>query len=957
MSNAYSIPRRQQAYIPTLNVQDIEKTMAVKQNNFDYNLAQVNQAISQFKSIDLVRDKDKLHLYQNLQKVLNIVDDSDRIDFSKTGVGSELSSYIAKSIDGEVIKQAGNSQKIKAFNESLAERRAKGEISEKNYQYALIKAGYSNYMNGESDDLGSLTYYEYSDVDNEMLDYAKKLKEVYKDKEVEIMNPETGEIIKKSISALTQPEMATMLRKGLNEKQLKQLEINGSYIFGHDPKYAQEAIKSNVENFKKQKSQQIDLLKARREMADEEQKKSIDASIKMIEDNIKSYTSNMLDMKSPEQIGGYLLREQLVDEHSKALTKEFLLSDKYDASWVKMLREQDEKNRLQQASLNYNPNISTITAQNTLADEVDVIGKTKSAITKLQQDNSRLLQESFDKLPESQKNLIRDTMETIKNDPDVQKQFPNGISNETLQRLTIEKVGYTVFDPETRAKLLDSIQKVDEVNKKEMQLVDNYLDTNVMDKEMFDQTFNQESQMVLIKPDGSETTMGEFLRANGVRDYDSYKSFIQSNGEAAKIFKGNIALQSMDLSEDQKYGLENLMGLVSPAVHLAKRAINYTINSRDASFMHLREDEYKIFKKSMQLLTGENLEDVYEVEKVDNRGEGKIQLTLKNNNSTFAKIAQRTQDNWRIGAGDFPNWRPDKTIRNESSIGKLFSEQRYNEEYERSLGQSFATLPGNNVVRIQGAEKKENLDPVFMDILRHSSNIDVDWKKPIDLYKNEDGSITVYQMFKNRVKTSDGEQVVDQAQSVGVISANDVPKMGYLMQAISMESDNHAVSSLAELNPKIDNISYIQDSVGEPSEYQRKNIEGLNRLYNKNDPKENVLRNLSTATKSEEMIFTPQIKGFLIQDKEGQEIISMFKDMTQNTSNYSINMLQGMDGNYNISIDTKKGTHVGSIPISEHMSTGLIKKALNGTPQVFLSLYIKKRVDDFIKTKVKYNGR
>ena len=119
MADAYSILRRQRPYIPAINVADIEKTLAVKQSNYDYNTAQVNQAISQFGSIDLIRQEDRDYLYNNLKEVISIVDNSDTIDFSKSGVGSELSGFISKAIDGKVLKQAQNTMAIRKFETGL----------------------------------------------------------------------------------------------------------------------------------------------------------------------------------------------------------------------------------------------------------------------------------------------------------------------------------------------------------------------------------------------------------------------------------------------------------------------------------------------------------------------------------------------------------------------------------------------------------------------------------------------------------------------------------------------------------------------------------------------------------------------------------------------------------------------------------------------------------------------
>src|SRR5690606_30751371 len=109
------------------------------------------------------------------------------------------------------------------------------------------------------------------------------------------------------------------------------------------------------------------------------------------------------------------------------------------------------------------------------------------------------------------------------------------------------------------------------------------------------------------------------------------------------------------------------------------------------------------------------------------------ELRLKDKNSKFAKIVQATQEASIKGGGVLSTWRPssifvpDQTIRNERSVEKLFSDQAYNDAYERVLGENYATLPGNNVIRIQGAEKKENLNPAYIDVLKHLSNTDINW--------------------------------------------------------------------------------------------------------------------------------------------------------------------------------------------------------------------------------------
>ena len=159
MANAYSIIKKQQPYIQPYDVQDMEKTLAIKEGRYNANKQAVNQAIAQFSSIDLARDQDKEYLYNNLKKVISIIDDTDNIDFSKTGLGSDLGLYISQAIDKNVLKQASNTRAIRDYNSGMETLKEKHPefYSNKNDYDARKMGGYYDYLEGKTDDLGALT--------------------------------------------------------------------------------------------------------------------------------------------------------------------------------------------------------------------------------------------------------------------------------------------------------------------------------------------------------------------------------------------------------------------------------------------------------------------------------------------------------------------------------------------------------------------------------------------------------------------------------------------------------------------------------------------------------------------------------------------------------------------------------------------------------------------------------
>ena len=182
MANAYSTPINYGETISTMDIVQLTgQVQTALQQRFDVNVAKVDDLIQKITSVPLVRDQDKKYLGDRLHGLLSMVDANSKVDMTNNNVARQVNNYISTAIDDNVKTQIGNSQKIQTFQQEAARiKKEKPELyNDANYAYAMDKSGYAAYMNGETDDLGSLQYKEYYDVPknlNEPLDkWAKEM--------------------------------------------------------------------------------------------------------------------------------------------------------------------------------------------------------------------------------------------------------------------------------------------------------------------------------------------------------------------------------------------------------------------------------------------------------------------------------------------------------------------------------------------------------------------------------------------------------------------------------------------------------------------------------------------------------------------------------------------------------------------------------------------------------------
>lgn len=225
--------------ISTLDdAQAVTQVQTALQSRFDVNNAKVDEMIQKVTSIPLLREKDKKYLGDKLNGLLNTVNANLKASKGRgllsNSVTAELNRYITSAIDDNVKEQLKNSSNIINFQKGVAELKEKkpDTYNNGNYQYALDKAGYESYINGNTDKLGSLEYNPYQDVMGNAMEKAVKLKQLKGDEEIEMVNPNNPkEIIKRKISGLKPEEIINNIPGFLSEQDKKQIAIDGYIQF------------------------------------------------------------------------------------------------------------------------------------------------------------------------------------------------------------------------------------------------------------------------------------------------------------------------------------------------------------------------------------------------------------------------------------------------------------------------------------------------------------------------------------------------------------------------------------------------------------------------------------------------------------------------------------------------------------------------------------------------------
>ncbi len=983
MANYNSIPRRFNPSTSSINTGYIDQVIREKQKTVDTNVGLMAQSVEKVLNVDLAREGDKEILKDKLSTVLNSLESNDSINFASKRAQFSIQAGLSEAAkDPYILKQINNTRKIRQVQEFYKNRSDKGKINTNNFNYAYQKAGINNYLKGQDeqgnkvDEIGDFQYLEYRDVDKKLLDVATKLKASLPDDPITVTD-KTGRTIEKKMSQVSPQEMQNHLRTQLDSEDLAQLEIDGSYMYGMSDKKAMESRLPVIESKKKEYQDIIDAhnkeLTSNDTLTDGQREEKI-AERDAVVLQKSEFEKEMLEKQTAGQIGGQQLLNNRLSFYSKLFTKDRVISEKYDKATLKAMRQANAVKSYN----GQNPNISTVTSATQLPKGVKPLENARKEADIRRKAETQAYSTAISKLPSNKKQIFNSKKEELRNRKDVIKEFGENISDETLNKLALDEVGMSFLPADSRREVEDARNKVLIINKKENEATDEYITAGVMNKDTFNQVYKHETALTMSLPQG-DVNIQQFLIGKGVKDWNSYKSFIESDTKEAKAFKSTIALQTLELKEsgfiernidkDLEYRKKN-PGVIDGIRPFVKRYTDIAESFSEQGYIKVDDKGYQIMRKASEDISGENLEDTYNIEKTDIG----YKLTPKGSNTSFGDVVKRTESNRESGGltlGTFASetiWSgfglkdTDRTAENESKISKNFSQERYDEFYTKKLNEEFTTVAGDNLVRIKGAEKKEDLDLIRSEIDANTDkNNPFDSKLDVDVYKLPQGGYLVYQTQKYYTEVTDKDGKVSQEEKSRTVTATinptQIPKMPNFSQYIETEDAKFTVESLADLRSSVKDIRFIGGDTNVSDDINEKQIEGLNRLLNRENQDENKFRLMASKTKSKEILFSRENEQYLnLNPQVAKSIKDEFDDFQKNTHNYSLSISKDINEGYNVNILNKEGKPIGNVPLVENVPVDIFKKVYYGAPSAFLSLYTHKRINEY-KSRLQRNAR
>lgn len=343
MANFLSEKQQYNKIIDPVNINLVNTVLSAKQGKFDQGVAAIDAALGELGHIDgmLLRDKDREYLANNVKSLLDVVNNSGKLDLSKSGVTRNIQSQIKSALDSTVINAVSQSSKIRNFETEIAEKRkSKPELySDDNYQYALKKAGVQDYLNEKSEEVKTLVYDDYIDapkvLDESVAKWAKDFG--YK---TEFKEGDVNQLIYKNEEkrVLTKNDIINKLKTSLDPKISKQLQINSDSYYSRRP---EGQIVNDATNYYTKQNAEINSkllqIKAKKVAATDEQKIQLDNDEKYYTDLKKENSKKLEDKDFDNDYQKYeIYTTDLFDNMADNYDRDEVVDIKYNDSNLKI---------------------------------------------------------------------------------------------------------------------------------------------------------------------------------------------------------------------------------------------------------------------------------------------------------------------------------------------------------------------------------------------------------------------------------------------------------------------------------------------------------------------------------------------------------------------------------------------------------------------------------------------
>lgn len=216
-----------------LDIGVLGKATMYKQQNYDANVAAMQQMINEYANTDLLRDIDKEYMGTRLNHLVENVNTLGAVDWSRKSLFKNYTNYVSQVLDNNVIAAIGSTQLYRKHKADMEElKKKKPELYSIQNDWAASNDIERYMTSGKIGDMYQQgTYVPYTDITKEILKNAPLLKDFgvevfFKDGD---SNPYFRTINKHEV--LSKEKVRSFMDLVLGEKGNQQLMIDGMYKY------------------------------------------------------------------------------------------------------------------------------------------------------------------------------------------------------------------------------------------------------------------------------------------------------------------------------------------------------------------------------------------------------------------------------------------------------------------------------------------------------------------------------------------------------------------------------------------------------------------------------------------------------------------------------------------------------------------------------------------------------
>lgn len=367
--------QRYQYKDPTaVDVSTFGKVQTLKQEKYDANTAQIQELITKYTNMQLLRPQDSEYLGNRINKLVSYVEQAGPTDYSNQNIVRNVTGYISSALDDNVMAAISSTQTYQRQQAEFAEMKKanNGMYNVKNEWMATrnLKA----YMEGELGDVyQAQAYIPYVDVDARVMKNAGLLEQFAKD--VQVSYSDTGSPYlkyKSTNETLTAEKARPLIAMMIGEDGMQQLNINAQYN-ARDMKPDQ--IQSTFTGYIDEKIQNVDrdisYVSERMKMYGPEQKKRAAQNIQDLQESKKRLQETKTTTLNPEQMLFAMERDRVLTGYSNAFTFDRVTDLSIDTSELDVAKHH---HNVTMDGLNYNLKVNNANLESRKF-EVEVMSK------------------------------------------------------------------------------------------------------------------------------------------------------------------------------------------------------------------------------------------------------------------------------------------------------------------------------------------------------------------------------------------------------------------------------------------------------------------------------------------------------------------------------------------------------------------------------------------------------